>query len=153
MRLRIERNPYFWLNIAQRPEVEPYVLQGAPADYLAEFVIRDDVLPLAAPNGGFLFHDKGAGVYELHTLFAPEGWGREVAEALRAATQHLLVGKKAKALTTYEQENYWRSRPPLSHGWKSTSEFANTGIGSVRSWELTRAAWLASAVGKKVCRS
>lgn len=153
MRLRVERSPYFWTAVAQHPAVEPYVMQGAPADYLAEFIQRPDVLPLAAHNGGFLFHDKGAGVYELHTLFTPEGWGREVVEASHAAAKHLFVGKKAKALTTYEQEDYRRSRPPLSHGWKPTSDFANTGIGSVRSWELTRAAWFASAVGKKVCPS
>lgn len=153
MRLRVERNPYFWIDVSQHPAVEPYVMQGAPADYLVEFISRADVLPLAARNGGFHFVDKGDGEWELHTMFTPEGWGREVAEAARAAFKHMFLGKKAKVITTLEQQDYHRSRPPLSHGWKPTSDFANTALGSVRSWELTRAAWLASAVGKKVCPS
>jgi hypothetical protein len=153
MKLRLDRNPYFWTRVAQHPAVEPFVLQGAPEDYLAEFVALPEVTPLAAENGGFLFLAKETGSYELHTLFTPEGWGREVAQALRIATRHMFDGKKAKVLTTLEQEGYWRSRPPLSHGWKPAGEFANTGIGSVRQWDLTRAAWLASAVGKKECRS
>lgn len=156
--LRLERNPTFWLNVALHPAVEPHVLQGAPPDTLADLVRHPTTFPVAAEHGGFLFVWMDGTTFELHTMFTPDGWGREVAEAAREALPWLFSqqDRPCDTLTTYEQQDYYRSRPPRSFGWLPTSDFAETHIGYVRTWAVTRDQWEASPVRKrerKRCRS
>lgn len=151
MRLRLDRNPTFWRRIAAHPDVEPRVMQGAPLSQLDVLVQAAGTVPLAATHGGFIFvpDPLEMDVYDLHTMFSSDGWGREVAAAAREAFRYMFWRRDMRTCRTLEQDGYYRSRPPLSHGWKPSSEFATTGIGSVRPWVLTREAWLASPVGKR----
>lgn len=149
-RLRVSRDGPFWEAIATHPQVAPRVLMGEPVAGLSEFVERADVLPLATESGGFIFHslDSVGLVRELHTMFRPQGWGREVALGAREAFSRVFADG-AQLVVTYEQFGWWRSRPPLSHGWKPAGDFTFTPFGALRLWSLSRTAWKASPVFRR----
>lgn len=75
--IAVNRDPAFWQVVASHPSVSPYVSFGRTVDW--GFVESASVVPLASEHGGFLFFQAdGLGrVYELHTLYLPEGWGRK----------------------------------------------------------------------------
>ena len=149
--IREERSPAWWQAIADHPEVARHV--GGTPGALSAMVQSNAVLPLAADNGGFLFVQLDAlgRVYELHTLFLPKAWGSEVVQAAHEAFQ--VVFASAQVVTTFEQEAWWRSRPPRSHGWKEAGDFAPSPIGPLKTWVLTLDAWRSSpAVRRRKCR-
>jgi len=125
------------------------VFLGGASLSLAEIVQHPTVTPLRAEHGGFLFVAQGGlgRVYELHTLFTPEGWGREVAAAAKSAFRHMFDGG-AQIVTTYEVEGWFRSRPPRSFGFRPVGDFAPSPFGSLRTWILTADAW----AGSPACR-
>ena len=140
MSLREERDPAFWLEIASHPSLRDTLMGLAPAD-IAEIAVRPNILPLASANGGFFFGKvDGLGmVLELHSLFRPEGWGREAAISAKQALQW--VFRTAQAITTYEVQGNAHSRPPVSYGFVKAGEWQATDVGMLRLWVLTRAAW------------
>lgn len=150
--IREARDPGFWQAVADHPEVAPHVLLGRPDLDLAAIVTHESVLPLASDNGGFLFcRLDGLGrLWELHTLYRPEGWGREVLLAAKQAFQR--VFEVGQVVTTYEVEGWWRSRPPKSFGFQQAGEFrAVPDLGAALStWVLTKAAWEASPAHRRV---
>ena len=146
----INRDASFWDAVAQHPEVAPFVFMGREAGSLAGLVENEGCLPLASESGGLLFvkMDLVGLVRELHTMYRPEGWGREVAENaplfMNEAFNHCSL------ITTHEQEGRWRTRPPRSHGWKPAGGYMDCGFDyKLRLWILPQEAWLASAVGRR----
>jgi hypothetical protein len=141
--IREERDPAFWDAVARHPEVAPHVFLGTGPIKLAEIVAHPSVLPLASEHGGFIFCrlDSLGRVWELHTLYTPEGWGREVLGALKAAVSRVLT--EGQLITTYSVEGWWRSRPPKSFGFQQAGDYrAVPSIGAALStWVLTKAAW------------
>lgn len=139
--IREERDAGFWQAVHDHPEVKPHVSFGVDLD-LAELVAHPGVLPLAADHGGFfLVRLDGLGrVWELHTLFTPEGWGREVAQALKEAVA-LVFAKGAQVITTYEVEGHWRSQPPRSYRFAPAGDFAPAMGRNLKTWVLTKSAW------------
>jgi hypothetical protein len=154
--IREERDAGFWNAVATHPDVRDCVFMNHPTMDLAPLVEPPTSLPLAAEHGGFIFLNKdGLGlVYELHTMFTPAGWGREVAAAAREAFD-LLFLRSAQLVFTLEVETNVRSRPPLSHGWRTAGPFtyAPDLAANVRTWVLTREAWDASPVRRRMCQS
>jgi hypothetical protein len=153
--IRIERDPRFWSAVANHPAVRPaIVVSGEMAD-LAAAVSDPLVLPMASEHGGFLFYQRdGLGwVYELHTMFTPAGWGREVAEAAHEAFQELFL-RGAQVVFTLEIATNRRSRPPLSHGWRTAGRFASSPElpAEARTWVLTQEAWAQSPARRRFCR-
>jgi hypothetical protein len=151
MSLRIERDAGFWRGIAAHPEVASHI--GATGRQVAALAASPTILPLAAEHGGFLFRNlDGLGfVFELHTLFTPEGWGREVVTGAHEAFARLFNSGVA-LVVTHEQRDWWRSRPPRSHGWLLAGDWRQAAGMEVRMWTLTRGAWLASAsVRRRQC--
>ncbi len=152
--IREERDWTFWQMIADHPDVKDHVFLGKELR-LDRVVTHPSVKPLASKSGGFLFcRLDGIGrVFELHTIYAPAGWGREVAKASKIAFDRVFR-EGAQIITTYEVEDWWRSRPPLSHGWKKAGdfEFSESLAAEVRSWVLTRDAWMQSPVGRRACQ-
>jgi hypothetical protein len=146
-----ERNPAFWIETARHPEVRKTLL-GLDPDAIGALIDREDVLPLASANGGFLFTrlDALGLVWELHSLFRPEGWGREVFWAGASALG--MVFEAAQLLTTLQVQLNPRSQPPRSFGFKCAGGWAETPIGVVRAWSLARSDWLKSP-GAKTCLS
>lgn len=147
----INRDASFWDEIAQHPEVSPHVFMGRKPDTLSPIVEHPGVLPLSSQNGGLLFIgiDPLGMVRELHTMYRPEGWGREVAVNSKAFIAQAF--EECSLITTNEQEGYWRSQPPKCQGWVSSGDFREVGLGKrLRLWVLTKEAFFASAVGRKM---
>ena len=149
--MRVERDPRFWDAIAALPEVSPWVFAGTRPASLAPIVSSDRATPLASENGGVIFWclDQIGFVLEMHTLYRPDGWGREVALNGRAFMAEGF--RNASLIITHEQEGNWRSRPPKSHGWTACGDFRDAGFPHrLRLWSLTRESWQASPVGRRV---
>lgn len=137
-----DRDAAFWNAVATHPEVAPHVFLGREGLDLSDIVRHPSVQPLRSEHGGFLFcRLDGLGrVYELHTLYTPEGWGREVLTAAKAAFAQIFDAG-AQLVTTYEVEGWWRSRPPRTFGFKPAGDFAPSNFGSLKTWFLTLDAW------------
>ncbi len=148
----INRDAGFWNAIATHPAVAPAAFMGLPAVDLAPLVEPESSLPLASEHGGWIFStlDPHGFVYELHTIYTPEGWGREVHSHAKLCFKR--VFETASLVVTHEQEGYNNTRPPLSFGWRSSGDFKDVGLPrKPRMWVLTKEAWAASPVGKKLC--
>lgn len=143
--IREERDPAWWARIAEHPEVKPHITLGADFD-LAAVVQHPSVTPLAADHGGFIFArlDGLGRVHELHTLFTPEGWGREVTGAAKHAFA-AMFDRGADLIVTQEVDGNRRSQPPRSFRFAPCGDFRASPLGpALRSWVLTRDAWEAS---------
>lgn len=145
--IRTERDPAFWREVASHPLVAPHVLLGREFD-VGAVAQHASVTPLAAQHGGFLFCKlDGLGfVYELHSLFTPEGWGREVHGAGKEALQHIFAQGASVIVTTQTEDG---KAPPRSFGWREADNYRDTDIGNARCWFLTADAWRLSPGGRK----
>jgi hypothetical protein len=142
--IRVERDPAFWQGVAAHPAVAQ-ALMGCDARRIGEIVGRPNILPLASEHGGFLFESRdGLGfTCELHTLFTPEGWGREVfIAAMEAFNTVFSLG--LHSVTTLEVEANPKSRPALTFGFTRCGDWRETAFGPLRQWILTSEAWRAS---------
>lgn len=146
--IREERDPWFWNRVANHPEVAPHVFVRD----LDQIVTHESILPLASEHGGFLFCrlDTFGRFWELHTLYTPEGWGKEVLLAAKAAFRR--VFEVGQVVTTYEVEGWWRSRPPRSFGFTQAGEFRAVPDMDIAlsTWVLTKAAWEQSPACRRV---
>ena len=145
------RDPTFWRAVYEHPEVRPHVGLGQDIDI--EAIVADERVTLyRSTNGGYLFVrlDGHGIVVELHSLFTPEGWGRETTLALRMALAEVFAAG-AQVVTTFEVAGNWRSRAPLSFGFQPAGPFAPVShlSAELRSWVLTRVAWEASPVFRR----
>jgi hypothetical protein len=149
--IREERDPAFWFEIASHPDLAG-ALMGLSPHQVKEVATRPDILPLASDNGGFFFGrlDGPGMVLELHSLFRPAGWGREVAVTAKEALARVFV--TAQLITTYEVQGNDHSRPPRSYGFVRAGEWQTTGVGTLRLWVLTRAAWESSPAHRRCAK-
>lgn len=109
------------------------------------------VTPLRAKHGGFIFVrlDPLGRALELHTLFTPEGWGREVNATAKAAFDFVFA-EGAQIVLTNQVEGNARSQPPRSFGFVRCGDFEPTPYGPrFRTWFLTRAAWEGSPARRR----
>lgn len=148
--IRIERDPAWWVAVAAHPAVKVSLLGLAP-EAVGALCQRADMLPLAAAHGGFLFAaiDALGFMVELHTLFTPEGWGREAASAGKLALEAVFADGR-RLVTTFEVAGQPRSRPPLSFGFAPAGAWRDTPIGPLRLWSLSAAAWDASPARRRL---
>lgn len=130
------------------PEVEKYTLCGmADVETLRMFLDEPYVSTEFYPEGLVTYVQKD-GYQEVHVAFEPEAWGRKVASILARSFGAKM--KECVCLIAREQEHYWRSRPPKSHGWKVCGDFEKTEHPArLRKWILTPDAWYGSPVGRK----
>lgn len=147
--IRIERDPAFWRAVAAHPQVAARLAPATPAE-VAALAAQAGVLPLAAEHGGFLFvrRDPLGFACELHTLFTPEGRGREAQEAAVAAARAVWACG-FQAIVTLEARANPLSRPPRTFGFARCGEWRATPLGELRMWMLTRAAFEASAANQR----
>lgn len=143
--IREDRDAGWWQALADHPAVKPHVGLGRDLDM--SVVASEAITPLRSENGGFLFlRLDGLGrVRELHTFYRPEGWGKEVLAALKAACERIFASG-AQLITTYEVEGHWRSRPPKTFRFEPCGDFAPVPGFSIntRTWILRKDAWEAS---------
>lgn len=144
--IREDRDAAFWTAIYEHPEVKPHVGLGHEID-ISAIVGSEQVTPLRSDRGGFLFFrlDGLGRVFELHTMFTPDGWGKEVLLSAKAAFAEMFR-RGAQVITTYEVEGNRRSQPPLSFRFQPAGDFAPSVElnAQLRTWILTRNAWEAS---------
>lgn len=142
--LSIERDPAFWRGLMAEPVVLEHTMLGLPLEALDGLVASPAVTPLACADGGFLLRNlDGLGlVEELHAVFRTRAWGRPVLAAMW--DMYAIVFRSAHVLVVSEQDGWWRSAPPKSHGWRPAAGFAPTVAGSLRTWVLTHRNWTAS---------
>lgn len=152
MALRVERDPAFWAAVLAHPQVAQGATVGRAVD-IAAIVCHPQVLPLRAEHGGFLVCalDPAGWLRELHSLFTPEGWGREVNQAAKALLVHCFA-EGMQGLVTYEASLNPRSRPPLSFGFQPMGDFTPAPhiAAELRGWILTRRAWEGSPAAKRM---
>lgn len=152
--IRENRDGEFWSSIYEHPAVKPHVGLGCDID-IRSIVTQSNVIPLSSEHGGFLFvHLDGLGrVYELHTMFTPEGWGREVLGAAKEAFNEIF-SRGAQLITTFEVEGNKRSQPPLSFRFQPAGgfEFSPTINVTLRTWFLPRNSWENSPAFKRMSR-
>lgn len=137
------RTAAFWRDVAAHPAVARTLLGADPED-VALIATTPPAIALAAEHGGFILQPRDAfgRVLELHTMFTPEGWGREAASA--AKEMFTTVFADADMVVTYENVNDWRARPPLSFGFRPCGgEFERMGE-TWRTWSLSADAWRTS---------
>jgi hypothetical protein len=150
--IRLERDPAFWTKVASHPAVAA-TLYSLPPERIGELAAREDMTPLAATHGGFLFArlDVMGFVVELHTLFTPEGWGREAMSAAREAAEYMFGGRCAM-INTFEVRANPRSRPPRRFGFAAAGGWTPSPIGELRLWTLTKAAFEAAPARRLPCQ-
>ncbi len=148
----VEDRSTWWREIADHPAVRPHLLLAPDADVMV-FVEHPSITPLRAEHGGFLFLKlDGLGkVQELHTMFTPEGWGREALLAAKFAFAEIFA-RGASVVTTSEVAGNWRSQPPKSFGFRAAGPFEPALGESLRTWILTREAWEVSPAREKMRR-
>lgn len=150
--IREDRNPTFWTAVYEHPAVKPHVGLGQEVDF-ASLVQHPGVTPIRAEHGGFLFvRLDGLGrVHELHTLFTPEGWGREALLALKAALV-VMFDRGTDLVTTSEVGGNPRSQPPRSFRFAPAGDFYDAPeVGAqLRTWILTRPAWEGSPARQRM---
>lgn len=138
----------FWTPVLSDPDVERLSMCGMGS-------IEDFLWWLSLPNvrqerydkGGLVFVDKGD-FDEVHVAFLPSAWGREVAMCFRDCFSRVM--RAGKPVVAGEQEGEWRTKPPITHGWKVLEEFEDSVLPRrVRRWILTLDAWNNSPVGRK----
>jgi hypothetical protein len=147
--IRVERDGGWWTAIASHPACAGALMGMAP-EAVGAYARQPLVLPMAAEHGGFLFTrmDVMGFTCELHTLFTPEGWGREALIAGMEALNGLwLLGYQS--VVTFEVKANPRSRPPRTFGFVQAGDWRETPVGEIRQWVLTRAGWIASAAGRR----
>jgi hypothetical protein len=141
--IRVERDPAFWRWVTDHPAVREGALLD-PDAVLDTLIVNPTVIPLASEHGGFLFIQRdGIGrVFELHSLFRPEGWGRNVIRAGRAAMIEMF-SRGMDTVFTYSVEGSPRSRPPASAGFIEAGPFQYAALVDrrLKTWVLTRQAW------------
>lgn len=150
----IRRDVAWWDAVATHPEVAPHVFMGLGPVSVAPLVAPESSFPMASINGGLIFSalDNLGFVYELHTLYKPEGWGREVHAHAKECFRDMMA--RASVIVTHEQEGVAQTRPPLSFGWRQAGDFREVGLPRrLRMWSLTKEAWMTSPVGRKICLS
>lgn len=138
----------FWTPILSEPEVSRLSLCGmASIDDFLWFLSLPQVRQERYANGGLVFVDK-TDFDEVHVAFLPEAWGREVAMCFRDCFARTM--KRARPIIAGEQEGEWRTKPPITHGWKVLNDFEKSVLPRrVRRWILTQDAWNNSPVGRK----
>lgn len=145
------RDPAFWQSVFEHPRVKPNVALGRSVD-IAAVVADPRVTPLRARHGGYLFVQlDGLGhVHELHSMFTPEGWGREALLAAKAAFTRMFDAG-AQVIVTFEVRGNRRSQPPRSFRFRTAGGFAGApGFKTeFRSWVLTRDDWESSPAHRR----
>lgn len=143
--IREDNHPAFWVEVASHPALA-HVRGGHDPQMLIEALPR--TIALRAEHGGYLFFpaDSFGRVYEMHTLFTPEGWGREAFQALRDSIDHMFG--RCDLIVTH-QTPHPQSRPPKTFRFAPLGDFTDTPHGQVRLWMLTRDAWLGSPARRR----
>jgi hypothetical protein len=85
--------------VANHPDVRPWIGGEGELD-LTAIVSNTANFALEAEHGGWIFVRHEPGIYELHTLFLPEGRGRACLRAWREAERFMFAATDAREIVT-----------------------------------------------------
>lgn len=85
--------------IANHPSVRPYLGGDGPVD-LSVTVDNPEHVAFQTEHGGFVCIALGAGRYDVHSMFLPEGRGEETASAQREAVEYMFSATDCTELRT-----------------------------------------------------
>lgn len=146
--IRENRDPAFWLDVFTHPQVK-HGLHGheLSLEHMGSVLSDPKIRPFASEHGGWLFVglDPLGRTYDLHAAFTPQGWGREAHATLQHGLEATQGDVYLATLTRHRQ-----SRVPLSFGFRPASDYRPSMLGDVRTWVLTRNAWLDSAARRRL---
>lgn len=85
--------------VANDPSVRPFLGGEGPIDLTAALLNVMNVA-IATPHGGFVLFNHGDGRYEVHSLFLPDGRGKEAYDTMRDATHYLFAATDCVEILT-----------------------------------------------------
>lgn len=97
--IRRTLDPAFLNGVANHPEVRPWLQGEGPLD-LSGVISDPSNIALQAEHGGWVLQALSPGVYEVHSMFLPEGRGAGVARALVAALDYVFSATDCIRLVT-----------------------------------------------------
>jgi len=108
----------FLNSVINDPTVRPSVWPGnGPLD--AKALLDAGAVFLRAEHGGFLLEEKGPGLFEVHTVFLPEGRGSHALEACRDGMFHMFTTTPCvEVITRISKTNVAAKRLARSAGMK-----------------------------------
>ena len=92
-------DPAHFNAVANDPSVRPF-LGGEGQIDLTPLLRNPAHVGIATEHGGFVLVNQGEGRYEVHSMFLPEGRGREAVEAMRAASAYLFAATDCVEVVT-----------------------------------------------------
>lgn len=97
--MRRTLDPVFLNAVANHPEVRPWLMGEGLLD-LSPVISNPANIALEAKHGGWVLQNLSPGVYEVHSMFLPEGRGAGVARALVAALDYVFSATDCIRLVT-----------------------------------------------------
>lgn len=97
-------DPALLNNVVNHPEVRPWVGPGDEPLDLTAFVCDPDNFALVTEGGGFLLHNHGQGIYEVHTQFLPEH-RTKTREAMRSGFDYMFTRTDCERVVTQVPDN------------------------------------------------
>ena len=97
--IRRTLDPGFLTAVANHAQVRPHIGGEGPIE-LGPLIADPANIAIEAEHGGWLLLRHEAGVFELHTLFLPEGRGEGYFEAAREALTFVFTASEAREIVT-----------------------------------------------------
>lgn len=97
--IRRTLDPAFLNEVANHPEVRPWLQGDGPID-LGPIVASPANIAIQAEHGGWVLQCLSPGVYEVHSMFLPEGRGANVKRALAEALDYVFSATDCLKLVT-----------------------------------------------------
>src|SRR5215472_2979563 len=99
--MRRTLDPLEFNEIAAHPEVRPWLGGSGPID-LTDLIAdpENHAFLTDSGKGGYIYHKRAAGLYEVHTLSLPDGRGRELLKARDASLAAMFLKTDALEIRT-----------------------------------------------------
>lgn len=97
--IRRTLDPAFLNTVANHPDVRPWLQGEGPLD-LSSVIGNPANIALQAAQGGWVLQNLSPGVYEVHSMFLPEGRGSAVKKALAAALDYVFSATDCRQIVT-----------------------------------------------------
>jgi hypothetical protein len=127
--MNISTDSQFLNRIINDPSVFPFVSYGQKFPMDAALLLEDrrNVF-LANESGGFLFLFRQEGIYEVHTLFLPDGRGAAALSSAKEAAAFAFAVMRAQLLVTFVEENNRATRLfAMKAGFRKTGQVRHSG--------------------------
>lgn len=110
--LERQADPRHLNGVANDPRVFPLIaFDGCDRFDLTKALDDPTTYALATEYGGFIFVRQQPAIYQLHTMFLPEGWGRHAYRAAIEAAQWMFTRTDCMEILTVSPDDNPRSRP------------------------------------------